>query len=152
MTSKNWFKGVLAGLAATAVLSALMAMKQGMGLMPALDPVGMLTSMAGASTPAIGWVMHVMIGVVLWGTLFAWLAPFLPGGAYWLKGVAFGVGAWIVMMIAVMPMAGASLFGLALGVMAPMATLALHLVYGAVLGGVYGLERPESGHLLQVSH
>ncbi len=56
----------------------------------------------------------------------------------------FGVGAWIATMILVMPLAGAGLFGMNLGVAAPVMTLVLHVIYGAVLGGVYGLERPEA--------
>jgi hypothetical protein len=49
-------------------------------------------------------------------------------------------------MVAIMPMVGAGLFGLALGVMAPVMTLVLHLIFGAVLGWVYGrtVERSES--------
>ena len=43
------------------------------------------------------------------------------------------------MMIALMPMAGAGLFGLGLGMTTPVATLVLHVVFGLVLGGVYGL-------------
>lgn len=44
------------------------------------------------------------------------------------------------MMITLMPMAGAGagLFGLKMGLMAPIATLILHWIYGAVLGGLYG--------------
>jgi hypothetical protein len=38
-----------------------------------------------------------------------------------------------------MPMAGAGLFGVGLGMMTPVATLVLHVVFGLVLGGVYGL-------------
>jgi len=46
----------------------------------------------------------------------------------------FGTAAWLLMMIIVMPMAGAGLFGLGIGIGAPIATLVLHWVYGAVLG------------------
>ncbi|WP_448329685.1 DUF6789 family protein [Sulfitobacter sp. M13] len=41
------------------------------------------------------------------------------------------------MMILIMPMAGAGLFGLALGMMAPIMTLVLHIIFGAVLGVVF---------------
>jgi hypothetical protein len=43
----NISKGMLAGLAATIVLSLLMLAKGAMGLMPALDPVGMIAGMMG---------------------------------------------------------------------------------------------------------
>lgn len=33
-----------------------------------------------------------------------------------------------------MPMVGAGLFGLQMGIMAPMMTLVLHLIFGAVFG------------------
>ncbi|HXI87962.1 MAG TPA: hypothetical protein VNH64_10920 [Parvularculaceae bacterium] len=41
-------------------------------------------------------------------------------------------------MRAVMPMAGAGVFGMKLGMMAPATTHMLHLILGAVIGGVYG--------------
>lgn len=141
-------KGMVAGFVATVVLSALMVMKAMMGLMPELNPVKMIADMLGAP-PAAGWAMHFMIGTVLWGTLFAWLSPSLPGENHWLKGIVFAVGAWFVMMIAMMPMAGAGLFGSHLGMMAPVMTLMLHVIFGFVLGAVYALERPEDTGALQ---
>jgi hypothetical protein len=61
----------------------------------------------------------------------------IPGSGAVLKGVLFGIAAWLGMMIMVMPMAGAGLFGMAFGIMAPMMTLVLHIIFGAVLGAVY---------------
>ena len=142
MSLRNWLKGMVAGFVATVVLSILMLMKQQMGLMPELNPIQMITDMLGASTPAVGWVMHFMIGTLLWGTLFAWLEPRL-WGSHWLRGIWFGVGAWLLMMIIMMPMAGAGLFGISLGIMAPLMTLMLHLIFGLVLGWIYGLEHPD---------
>jgi hypothetical protein len=131
-------RGIIAGFVATVVLSAMMLMKQSMGLMPELNPIAMITAMAGMGSPVIGWTGHFIIGSILWGIGFAILSPYLPG-PYWLRGTIFGVGAWLMMMIAVMPMAGAGLFGVGLGMMAPVATLVLHVVFGLVLGGVFGL-------------
>ena len=152
MTGSNIFKGMVAGFVATVVLSALMVMKSMMGLMPDLDVIAMLSKMMGGSPLAIGWLAHFMIGTIIWGGLFAWLDPHLPGNSHWLKGITFGIGAWLMMMIAVMPMAGAGLFGLNFGMMAPVMTLVLHVIFGAVLGGVYGAERPGTVHQLQTSH
>jgi hypothetical protein len=149
MNGSNILKGVVAGFAATVVLSALMVMKSMMGLMPQLDVIAMLTKMMGGSSHAVGWIAHFVIGSVVWGGLFTWLDPNLPGRAYWLNGVIFGVGAWLLMMVAIMPMAGAGLFGTNLGMMAPIMTLVLHMIFGAVLGGVYGAERPDALNLLQ---
>jgi len=130
-------KGIVAGFVATVVLSAIMVMKQTMGVMPQLDPIGMIAAMAGTHNPAIGWIGHFVIGSVAWGVGFAIVSPFLPG-PFVVRGVIFGVGAWLMMMLVAMPMAGLGLFGLALGMMAPIVTLVLHVVFGLVLGGVYG--------------
>jgi hypothetical protein len=105
MATGNWIKGMVAGFVATVVLSALMLMKAMMGVMPELNPIKMIANMLGVP-PAVGWSMHFMIRTVLWGTLFAWLDPTLPGESHRLKGIVFAAGAWLIMMIAMMPMAG----------------------------------------------
>jgi len=119
------------------VLSAVMLMKQAMGIMPELNPIAMISQMIGTQQQALGWVVHFLIGAALWGVAFVWLNPVLPG-PHWFRGALFGTGAWVIMMIVVMPITGAGLFGMKLGVMAPVATLAMHWIYGVVLGGVYG--------------
>ncbi len=128
--------GFVAGFAATVVLSVLMVAKGMMGVMPQLDVIAMLSAMMGMSA-IMAWLGHFMIGTVAWGGGFATLHGVIPGGSTLMKGVVFGIGAWLLMMIMVMPMAGAGLFGMALGIMAPMMTLVLHIIFGAVLGKVY---------------
>jgi hypothetical protein len=141
-------RAMTAGFAATVVLSLLMMMKNAMGLMPELNPIAMLSGMAQANmgmpgTPMVGWLMHFMIGTVVWGLLFVLLYGRLPGRNGPSKGMAFSVLAWLMMMVLAMPMAGAGFFGLQLGMMAPVMTLMMHLIWGAVLGYVY--ERMASG-------
>lgn len=130
--------GFLAGFAATVVLSIFMMMKEMMGMMPEMNVIAMLTAMSHASTPMMGWAMHFMIGTIVWGGLFALLHDRIPGGSTVVRGVVFGIGAWLMMMIAVMPMAGAGLFGMHFGMAAPVMTLLLHMIFGATLGAVYG--------------
>ncbi len=84
-----------------------------------------------------GWLGHFIIGTVAWGGGFVLLYGLIPGGSALIKGIVFGIAAWFGMMIMVMPMAGAGLFGMAFGIMAPMMTLVLHVIYGAVLGAVF---------------
>lgn len=143
MSGANLWKGLVAGFVATIVLSAIMIAKAMVGLMPDLNVIAMLTRLFGGSSPIVGWVVHFLIGTVLWGILFAWFDPQLPGASHWLKGVVFAIGAWVLMMVVVMPIAGAGFFAANLGIMAAIVTLILHLIYGAVLGGVYGAEKPE---------
>ncbi len=130
-------KGIVAGFAATVVLSMIMVAKGMMGLMPNLDVIAMLGSMMN-TTPTIGWVIHFMIGMIAWGIGFAIVLNVLPGKSNLSKGINFGIAAWVLMMVVVMPMAGAGLFGLNMGMMAPAMTLMLHVIYGAVLGLVFG--------------
>ncbi|SNT35097.1 DUF6789 family protein [Antarctobacter heliothermus] len=128
--------GLVAGFVTTVVLSAIMLAKGMMGVMPELDVIAMLSAMMGAS-PAMGWLGHFMIGTLIWGGGFVLLYGVIPGGTAMVKGILFGIAAWLGMMIMVMPMAGAGLFGMAYGIMAPLMTLVLHIVYGAVLGIVF---------------
>jgi uncharacterized membrane protein YagU involved in acid resistance len=129
----NIWQSVLANLAATIVLSILMVAKSMMGLMPQLDVIAMLSAMMNGPA-ALGWAGHFMIGTVIFGIAFALLRRYLPGKTNLFKGIVFGVSAWAMMMIAVMPMAGAGFCGLNLGIVAPVMTLMLHVIYGAVLG------------------
>lgn len=145
----NVTKGIGSGFAATIVLSAIMLMKQAMGIMPQLNPVEMITQMSGAQSPLVGWLVHFFIGTILWGALYAWLDRFLPG-PHWFRGAVFATGAWLIMMIVMMPMAGAGFFALNMGMIAPIATLVLHWIYGAVLGGIYGAWSSEQTGTAQV--
>lgn len=140
---KCYVRSMTAGFVATVALSLLMLMKGAMGLMPDLNPIAMLTDMAHAkmgmpTSPMVGWVAHFMIGTVVWGILFRLLYGWLPGGNAVFKGMSFSALAWLTMMVLPMPMVGAGLFGMKLGMMAPVMTLMMHLIWGAVLGYTYG--------------
>jgi hypothetical protein len=139
----NIIPGLIAGFVATVVLSILMFLKSMMGVMPQLDVIMMLSAMMG-SAPTMGWVAHFVIGTVIWGGGFALLYDTIPGGGAVIKGIVFGIAAWVIMMIVVMPMAGAGFFGMNMGMMAPVMTLVLHIIFGAVLGAVYQ-NRVQSG-------
>jgi hypothetical protein len=145
MTATNIFKGMVGGFIGTIVLSAIMIMKTMMNVMPEFDMIGMMAGMLNGSRTT-AWVVHFIIGTVLWGGLFAWLDPYIPTQSHWSKGTWFGVGAWIVMMVTLMPMAGAGLFAVKLGMMVTAATLILHAIFGAVMGAVYGVEHPERSY------
>ncbi len=135
-------KGMLAALVATIVLSVLMVLKTMMGLMPQLDLPKMLAGMMGSpDMPLIGWIAHFAIGIVVYGVAIAVLDSKLPGTSHVGHGIMLGVIGWLIMMVMLMPMAGAGFFGMNMGIMAPMMTLVLHLIFGAVLGWVYGRSR-----------
>ena len=69
-----------AGFTATVVLSVLMIVKPTMGVMPTLDIPNMIAGMMGMSgNTLVGWLIHFMIGIVLYGAAIAVLDSRLPG-------------------------------------------------------------------------
>lgn len=141
----KWNKGLLAGLAATIVLSVLMVIKAALGLMPAVNAIQMLTQLGAKhfglpASPVVGWIAHFVIGVVIWGLVFAGTYKTWPGSPP-IKGVVFSIMAWLLMMSMFFPMVGAGFFGTNIGLAAPIATLVLHVIFGLVLGAVFGRPR-----------
>ena len=139
----NIMKGIAAGFIATIVLTIFMMIKKTMGVMPELDPVHMLATMAAQKmgieeNPMIGWVMHFVIGSVAWGAALAIFNDKLPTDSQITKGIIVGIGAWLLMMVGAFPMSGSGLFGLGIGPMAPVMTFALHIIFGVALGASYG--------------
>jgi hypothetical protein len=141
MTGMNVKAGLIAGFIATVALSIFMIAKSAMGLMAQLNPIEDIVHVAQVLTSLdlslpFGWVGHFFLGTVIWGLIYAALHATLPSAPV-VKGLIFGALAWLAMMILFMPLAGHGLFALSLGPQAVVATLVLHLVYGAVLGVVY---------------
>jgi hypothetical protein len=134
----NSLKGMIAGFVATVVLSALLLLKSTMDLVPELNIIRLLTNLGSIGTVA-AWMDHFIVGVVVWGLLFGAYDAVAARPAYWLKGIIFGVFAWLMMMVLFMPLAKQGFFGSKIGVMALVVTLLYHLVYGIVLGVTYGL-------------
>lgn len=126
-------RALFAGLAGTTAMTALMLVAPLMG-MPPMNIGKMLGSMLGGIT-ALGWVAHYMIGAVLALGFASVLSERLPGPMA-LRGMLFSLGPWLMAQLVVMPMMGKGLFS---GSMALAGgSLMGHLIYGAVLGLVYG--------------
>jgi uncharacterized membrane protein YagU involved in acid resistance len=136
-----WKNGLLAGLAATIVLSVLIAIKSAVGLLPAVDTIEMLRQLGTEhfglpASPVAAWIVHFAIGLV-WGLVFAGTYDTWPGGPA-AKGAVFAIMIWLLTMSMFMPMVRAGFFGTSIGLGAALAPLVLHLVFGVVLGGVFG--------------
>lgn len=134
----NSMRGMIAGFIATLVLSALLLLKGSMGIAPELNIIRLLVSL-GSIQEVAAWMDHFIVGVVVWGLLFGAYDAVAERPAHWLKGIIFGVFAWLMMMMVFMPLVKAGFFGSRIGIMAPVVTLIYHLVYGVVLGTTYGL-------------
>jgi uncharacterized membrane protein YagU involved in acid resistance len=125
---------VLAGLVGTAAMTALMLMSPLMGL-PPMDIGRMLGSMMGGNI-ALGWVSHFMIGVVLAFAYALFFVSRIPGPGL-ARGAIYGLLPWLAAQVVVMPMMGAGFFSGS--VAAAAGSLMGHLVYGGVIGAVYGV-------------
>ena len=145
MSGESIKSGLTAGFAASAAIGIMMVIKSRLGILPELNPIGDIVAIVDRYTglqfpPDTGWVGHFLIGTFGWGIIYTWIRRSLPGPAV-VKGMIFGVLAWLAMMVGFMPLAGHGFFGLAIGWIVPVVTLVLHLVFGAVLGSIYASTR-----------
>jgi len=99
-------RGFVAGLIATGVLSAVLLIQASLGALPQVNMIAMLATLVSASM-LVGWIAHFVIGALLWGLLYALIYPRIPGRGPVAKALAFAVGAWLAMMILLLPATGA---------------------------------------------
>ena len=130
-----------AGLSATIILTIFMLINRGAHIVPQADPIQALVKVStlwlgSPLAPWVGWAEHFFIGTVAWGIAYPLLEPMLAG-ASWMRGILFAIGAWILMMVLLMPPAGAGWFGAALGAGVPLSALVMHIMYGFCLGAFY---------------
>ena len=137
-------KGMVAGAVATAVLSLVMVLISTTGFEPQLELTRILLTLLGEPTSlyTLGWILHFAIGSVVLGGMFAHVEPRLGVDTHLKAGVLYGVITWLVVMLVVMPAVGEGYFGFGLSVFAPIVMLGLQVLYGAVLGRVYGWLQP----------
>lgn len=124
----------MAGVVGTAVMTVVGLWVAPLMGMPAMNPAQMLAGAMGGS-PVLGWVGHFMIGTIL-ALIYAAVAPALPGPPV-LRGALYGIAPFLLAQIAVLPMMGMPLFS-GSATMA-MGSLVGHLVYGGVVGAIYGM-------------
>ncbi len=126
-------RAIVAGLAGTAAMTMLMTMAPAMGL-PPMNVPAMLGSMMGGNV-ILGWVAHFLTGTVLALGYAALFASRLPGHAA-ARGALYSLLPWLMAGLVVMPMMGRGFFSGA--ILAAVGSLMGHLLYGAVIGTVYG--------------
>jgi uncharacterized membrane protein YagU involved in acid resistance len=131
----NFAKAVVAGLVATLVMTAVGLWAAPMMGIPPMNPADMLAGQMGGNI-LLGWMGHLMIGIIL-AVIYAALAPRIPG-PFPLRGALYGIAPWLLAQLVVMPMMGMPVFSGSVPM--AMGSLIGHLVYGAVLGAIYGAE------------
>lgn len=139
METKRLTAGFGWGVVATIAMSALMILGVVTGLSPMPSPipeaiVNKALELFGVGLPG-PLIMLLAAGAHLsyGGVSGAILAALARPVTVW-KGLGWGVLLWLVMQVAVFPFLGWGLFGVAITPRIAVATLVLHLVYGATLG------------------
>jgi hypothetical protein len=127
----NIGKGIIAGLVASATIAGAFVLAALTGITQASDPVQAATGIMLTPT-GLSWVVHFAVGTFLWGPLLAVLSPVLPS-PFWFKGLAFGMFAWLLMLLVTWAVDPGS------PPQPDLASVLLHLLFGTVLGGMYGI-------------
>lgn len=144
----NLLSAVISGILGTFAISMVIAAAPKMG-MPRMDIVDMLSTMFGKPNRVLGWMMHLMMGVV-----FALIYTFLwsegIGSPDWISGLIFGAVHWLAvgLMMAVIPIVHAGIKngevdapGLWMinqgGMLSFVGGLMGHMVFGLVVALVY---------------
>lgn len=83
---------------------------------------------------------NLVMGLV-WALLYGRFVEPALAGPGWRKGVLFALVPWLLSVVAFLPLVGGGFLGAGIGAgpLPILGNLILHLVYGAVLGSVYGI-------------
>jgi hypothetical protein len=138
----NVRRGIASGFVATTVVLLLALTRSWipqLDLLAVLDWVadGILSEFGLPVVPFAGVALHYLIGTLWWGAVFGIVEPIIPGERFWLKGVYFGAVAGLLVLLMVMPLAGAGYLGMHVSLPAPLVTMIVNLVYGVVLALTY---------------
>jgi len=146
----NYARAFVGGVAGGAVMSLLMAGARAMGMQATLEMVlGTMLGLApGTGAWVVGFAMHLVISGLI-ALLYGWGFERLTRRADWQVGLGFGVvhaviGGLVMGMVPAMhplipeqmPAPGAFMWNL--GPMGVVAEMVLHLIYGAIVGAMYG--------------
>lgn len=134
-------RATVAGLIATASMTALLLVEPSIGLPQIAIGQTLSSTMTAISShtavgPAGGWLVDAIVGVVFAIFYAAYLDQRLPGPPF-VRGVLFGCGVFVLAQLIFSPLSGNGVFShgdleLLVG------SLLGHLVYGGVVGYVYG--------------
>ena len=125
---------LIGGFAGTILMTLMMYYVAPLMLGGPMDIAALLAETLGTGWLA-GMTIHILLGGLAFPVVFHALYPSLPGGG-WLKGLVYGMILALIALVVVMPIAGAGIFmaNHARPVMAVIAALLGHAVYGIVLG------------------
>lgn len=130
--------GMVSGLAGALAVAGLEAANMALGPWAVPFPRMVAVMLQVPDLAVAGWVGHFVVGMLLLGPLFGVLSPRLPTDTPETKGIFFAVGAFLVMMLTVAPLSGVGMLGARAGLAGVLWMLAGHIVFGIVMGNVFG--------------
>jgi uncharacterized membrane protein YagU involved in acid resistance len=141
----NATRAIAAGAIATASMTALLLIEPAVGL-PEIAIGQLLSSSLSFTTavlsvgPALGWLLHFLVGIA-WALLYAGVVLVRLPGTPLIRGILYGGLVFLLAQTVLMPLVGAGLFSRG-DVPTLVGSLLGHLVYGGVLGWIYGAASP----------
>lgn len=143
----NYQRAAASGVIATAAMTALLLVEPSVGL-PRIAIGQILSTSLGSTSahlpngPAVGWLIDFLVGLVLAVIYAAFIVKVLPGNAI-VRGLLFGTIVFLLAQVTFMPLTGGGVFSngdweLLAG------SLLGHLVYGGLVGWIYGEPRSAS--------
>lgn len=135
-------KAVVAGITGTLIMSMVGLYAAPMMGLPKMNPADMLAMQMGGSA-LLGWLAHLMIGMILAIVYLLLAAGRLPGPAP-VQGAIFALAPWLLAMLVMMPMMGMPAFGG--GTKPAVGSLIGHLLYGLVIGAMIGVPPREPSY------
>jgi hypothetical protein len=138
--------GALGGLVGTGALTVGLLIARSLGAFD-VNQFSTLAELTGLSVlfepnpAAVGYVLFLLVGMVMWPLLFASIGSYLPGKKYATKGLPFGFVLWTGFA----PAFYDGYTGLTM-VLYLVLTLGAHFAYGFSLGAVFDYlgDRPET--------
>lgn len=154
-TGKAITAGIVGALAVT-VLTWMARSFMGMSVNIEMMLGTMFGAMPGAGTWVFGFFLHLGVGVIF-ALVYAWCFENLIHRAGAGTGTLFGLVHALIsgLMLGVMPaihalipeqMPGPGMFMSNMGAIGVMAFFVMHLVYGAIIGGMYGAVLHPAAH------
>ena len=128
------------GVLATVVMSIPMIIATATGIAPIPKPIpaALVGLVFGPGLPKPAHLLLAVISHLAYGGIWALILAAVTRRVTIWKGLGLGVFLWLLMQIAVLPALGWGVFGIAITPKIAVATLVLHLIYGATLGGLMG--------------
>ena len=135
-------RAAAAGAIGTGVMTALWLVEPSIGL-PKIAVGQLLSTVMSVSVarwdagPASGWVVHLIVGILLALIYASTFVRWLPGPPV-LSGATYGAIVFVAAQMVFMPLVGAGVFSHG-DIELLIGSLVGHLIYGAVVGWIYGL-------------